>query len=45
MLRYDQISPERRTIGDFTSRLGDDGHCGVLAVVLGRRSPGRGAVL
>lgn len=32
MLRYDQIPPERRTIGDVTSRL--DGHLGVLGVGL-----------
>ena len=34
MLPYDQISPERRTIGDYTGRLGDEGHNGVLAVAL-----------
>ena len=45
MLPYDQSSPERCTIGDATGRLGDDGHNGVLAVALGRRSPGRGAVM
>lgn len=32
MLRYDQIPPGRRTIGDATSRL--DGHNGVLGVAL-----------
>jgi hypothetical protein len=31
-LPYDQITPERRTIGDSTSRL--DGHNGVLGVAL-----------
>ena len=45
MLPYDQISPERCAIGDATCRLGDDGHNDVLAAALGRRSPGRGAVL
>lgn len=34
MLPWDQIPRERRAIGDFTSRLGDDGHNGVLAVAL-----------
>ena len=34
MLPYDQIPPERRTIGDYTARLGDEGHNGVLAVAL-----------
>src|SRR6266436_1057808 len=34
MLPYDQIPPERRTIGDYTGRLGDEGHKGVLAVAL-----------
>jgi len=34
MLRYDQIPPDRRTIVDFTGRLGDEGHKGVLDVVL-----------
>jgi len=34
VLPYDQIQPERRTIGDYTSRLGDEGHNGVLAVAL-----------
>ena len=34
MLPYDQIPPERRTIGDYTGRLGDEGHNGVLAVAL-----------
>jgi len=34
MLPYDQIPTERRTIGDFTSRLGDEGHNGVLAIAL-----------
>ena len=31
-LPYDQIPPERRTLGDFTGRL--DGHNGVLGVAL-----------
>ena len=35
MLRYDEIPPERLPILDYTSRLGDDGHCGDLAVALG----------
>ena len=34
MLRYDQIPPERLPILDYTSRLGDDGYIGVLAVAL-----------
>ena len=34
MLPYDQIRPERRTICDYTGRLGDEGHNGVLAVAL-----------
>jgi hypothetical protein len=34
MLRYDQIPPERLPILDYTSRLGDDGHVGVLGVAL-----------
>lgn len=34
MLRYDQIPPERLPILDYTSRLGDDGHLGDLAVAL-----------
>ena len=31
---YDQIPPERRTIADYTGRLGDQGHNGVLCVAL-----------
>jgi hypothetical protein len=34
MLPYDQIPPERRTICDYTGRLGDEGHNGVLGVAL-----------
>ena len=34
MLPYDQIPPERRTIADYTGRLGDEGHNGVLGVAL-----------
>ncbi len=34
MLTYDQIPPERLPILDYTSRLGDDGHLGVLGVAL-----------
>lgn len=34
MLPYDQIPPERRTIGDATGRLGDEGYNGVLGVAL-----------
>lgn len=34
MLTYDQIPPERRTIGDYTGRLGDEGLCGELGVAL-----------
>jgi hypothetical protein len=34
VLPYDQIPPERRTIGDYTGRLGDEGRNGVLAVAL-----------
>ena len=34
MLPYDQIPPDRRTICDYTGRLGDEGHNGVLAVAL-----------
>ena len=34
MLPYDQIPPERRTLGDYAARLGDEGHNGVLAVAL-----------
>ena len=34
MLRYDQIPAGRLPILDYTSRLGDDGHCGDLAVAL-----------
>ena len=33
-LPYDQIPPERLPILDYTSRLGDDGHVGVLGVAL-----------
>jgi hypothetical protein len=33
-LRYDEIPPERLPILDYTGRLGDDGHIGVLAVAL-----------
>jgi hypothetical protein len=36
MLPYDQIPPGRRAIGDYTGRLGDEGHNGVLAVALAR---------
>ena len=34
MLPKDQIPEDRRAILDFTGRLGDEGHNGVLAVVL-----------
>lgn len=34
MLPKDQIPEDRRTILDFTGRLGDEGHNGVLAVAL-----------
>jgi hypothetical protein len=34
VLPYDQIPPERRTIADYTGRLGDEGHNGVLGVAL-----------
>ena len=34
MLPYDQIPPERRTIADYTARLGDERHNGFLAVAL-----------
>ena len=34
MLRYDEIPAERLPILDYTSRLGDDGHIGDLAVAL-----------
>ena len=34
MLRYDEIPPGRLPILDYTSRLGDEGHCGVLGVAL-----------
>lgn len=34
MLPYDQIPQDRRTICDFTGRLGDEGHNGVLGVAL-----------
>lgn len=34
MLRYDEIPPERLPILDYTGRLGDDGHIGVLGVAL-----------
>ena len=34
MLPYDQILPERRTIGDACGRLGDEGLCGELGVAL-----------
>jgi hypothetical protein len=33
-LPYDQIPAERLPLLDYTSRLGDDGHLGVLAVAL-----------
>jgi hypothetical protein len=33
-LPYGQIPPDRLPILDYTSRLGDDGHLGVLAVAL-----------
>ena len=33
-LAYDQIPPDRRTIGDACGRLGDDGLCGELGVAL-----------
>jgi hypothetical protein len=33
-LRYDEIPPERLPILDYTGRLGDEGHIGVLAVAL-----------
>jgi hypothetical protein len=36
MLPYDQIPRERLAAGDFTGRLGDEGHNGVLAVALAR---------
>ncbi len=34
MLRYDQIPAERLPILDYTGRLGDEGHNGVLGVAL-----------
>ena len=34
MRTYDEIPADRRTIGDFTGRLGDGGYCGLLAVSL-----------
>ena len=34
MLRYDEIPAERLPILDYTGRLGDEGHIGVLAVAL-----------
>jgi hypothetical protein len=34
VLPYDQIPPERRTIADYTGRLGDEGHNGALGVAL-----------
>jgi hypothetical protein len=34
VLPYDQIPAERRAILDYTGRLGDDGHVGVLGVAL-----------
>jgi len=34
VLPYDDIPAERRTIGDYTGRLGDEGHNGVLGVAL-----------
>ena len=34
MRTYDEIPADRRTIGDFTGRLGDEGYCGLLAVSL-----------
>ena len=34
MLRYNEIPPKRLPLLDYTSRLGDDGHCGDLAVAL-----------
>jgi hypothetical protein len=34
MLPGDQIPADRRTILDFTARLGDEGHNGVLGVAL-----------
>jgi hypothetical protein len=34
VLTYDQIRRKRRTIADYASRLGDDGHNGVLGVAL-----------
>lgn len=33
-LRYDQIPADRLPILDYTGRLGDEGHIGVLAVAL-----------
>ena len=34
MLRYDEIRPDRRTIGDACGRLGDEGYNDVLGVAL-----------
>jgi hypothetical protein len=34
MLRYDQIPPERLPLLDYTGRLGDEGHVGLLGVAL-----------
>ena len=34
MLTYDQIPPERLPVLDYTGRIGDEGHCGVLGVAL-----------
>jgi len=34
VLTYDQIPPERLPILDYTSRLGDEGHIGDLALAL-----------
>ena len=34
MLRYDEIPADRLPILDYTSRLGDEGHIGDLAVAL-----------
>ena len=39
MLPYDEIPAERRTIVDYTGRLGDEGHIGVLAVALAQWWP------
>ena len=36
MLRYDEIPADRLPLLDYSGRLGDEGHCGVLGVMLGQ---------